>query len=144
MLRLGKTRQADSFAEFCLTAPSMVCAEQAKKWTIWGRQGLLGSSTPPLQEENKMEDKWILSNCCEIPASLLGYLGRAWPLARNHHNKSHSLEWFGSSLKRTTYMWKEVFLSGLIGNNSSMSFFHDVSLEIFPHSLIEGFAVESS
>ena len=122
MLRLGKTRQADSFAEFCPTSPSTVCAEQAKKWTIWGRQGLLGSSTPPLQEENKMEDKWILSHCCETPASLLGYLGRAWPLVGNHHNKSHSLKKKKknhTALNDLVVLWKRLLIcekkSSLVG-----------------------------
>lgn len=41
-------------------------------------------------------------------------------------------------------MCKEVLLNGLKGENSSKSFFHDVSLEIFSLSLIEVFSGESS
>lgn len=41
-------------------------------------------------------------------------------------------------------MCKEVLLNGLKGKNISKSFFHDVSLETFFLSLIEGFSGESS
>lgn len=41
-------------------------------------------------------------------------------------------------------MWKEGFFNGLNGNNKSMSFFHDATLEIFPLSSIDRFSIESS
>ena len=42
-----------------------MCDEQAKELTVWGRQHLGGPSTSSLQEEHKMKDNGIFSNCCE-------------------------------------------------------------------------------
>lgn len=91
-----------------------------------------------------MEDKWILSNCCEILVFFFGYLGKVWLLGGNYYNKLYSFEWFGSFLKKIICMWKEIFFNGSSGYNSGMLFFRGVFFEIFFYLLIEGFLVESS
>lgn len=92
--KLGKRPPLQNaiLSHFCQAAMSVIYNKQAKGWTIYGRQGVVGSSTSPLQEESKMEDKWILSNGCETPASFLGYSWKAWLPDGNHYNKSYNLE----------------------------------------------------